>query len=159
MNWFELPPEDLKKYINAYLAQRNKCDKDRKIDRLGNFVKMKLTFQEWMQIWWDSGHLAKRHCHGYVMARTNDTGHYEVGNVRICFWIENVAEAGRSLAKIGAANKVSNSHPCTVDGETIYESQTALVKALGHGKKGRRSPNFRYVYSSLFRFPVNQIKS
>lgn len=35
--------------------------------------------------------------------------------------------------------------PCTVDGITIYPSRQALIAALGHGKNGARSPNFRYI--------------
>lgn len=34
---------------------------------------------------------------------------------------------------------------CTVDGVTIYESVSALIRALGQGKNGVNSPNFRYV--------------
>lgn len=34
---------------------------------------------------------------------------------------------------------------CTVDGVTIYESVAALIRALGQGKNGVNSPNFRYV--------------
>lgn len=34
---------------------------------------------------------------------------------------------------------------CTIDGEMIYESKTALANALGHGKLGARSPSFRYI--------------
>lgn len=35
--------------------------------------------------------------------------------------------------------------PCTVDGITIYPSRRALQKSLGRGKRGLKSPNFRYV--------------
>ena len=35
--------------------------------------------------------------------------------------------------------------PCTVDGITIYASVRDLVKDLGQGINGRKSPNFRYV--------------
>lgn len=35
--------------------------------------------------------------------------------------------------------------PCTIDGVTIFESRGALVKALGHGKNGNASPNFRFI--------------
>lgn len=159
MNWFDLPPEELKKHINSYLAQRNKCNNNRKKDRNDNFVEMRLTFQEWMEIWWSSGHLKDRDSHGYVMARTNDIGHYEIGNVRIVWWTENVAEAGRSPGKLAALKKAladrvvtpetrtkigtANSRPCTIDGITIYESVGALCAALGN--KARQNPNFRHI--------------
>lgn len=44
-----------------------------------------LSFDEWLLIWEQSGHLHERGCHRgeYVMARPGDTGAYEVGNVEI----------------------------------------------------------------------------
>lgn len=54
-----------------------------------------LTFEEWLKIWEDSGHLAQRGnrkgC--YQMARYGDKGPYAVGNVRIISLHENVIEA------------------------------------------------------------------
>jgi hypothetical protein len=35
--------------------------------------------------------------------------------------------------------------PCTIDGEIIYPSVSALVAALGHGKNGIKSPNLRFI--------------
>lgn len=35
--------------------------------------------------------------------------------------------------------------PCTVDGVKIYPSRQHLIAELGCGKKGSRSPNFRYI--------------
>lgn len=51
------------------------------------------------------------------------------------------------MAKPEAKAKMSKalSRPCTIDGITIYPSVKALVKALGSGKNGSRSPNFRYA--------------
>ncbi len=34
---------------------------------------------------------------------------------------------------------------CTVDGVKIYPSVIALIAALGNGKKGYKSPTFKYV--------------
>lgn len=39
----------------------------------------------------------------------------------------------------------SRKEPCTVDGITIFESRTDLIKTLGKGKLGLRSPSFRYI--------------
>ena len=74
-------------------AQKIRC-KGRK-DRNGQDIEFRLTFEEWLKIWVDSGHLHERGCkHGqYVMARFNDVGHYEVGNVFIQLAKENVREA------------------------------------------------------------------
>jgi hypothetical protein len=40
---------------------------------------------------------------------------------------------------------LAKSKPCTADGVTVFPSLTALTKALGKGKTGTRSPNFRYI--------------
>ena len=34
---------------------------------------------------------------------------------------------------------------CTVDGTTVFESVTELIKALGQGKSGRRAPTFTFI--------------
>lgn len=48
-------------------------------------LKFNLTYEEWLSIWTESGklHLRGRRADQYVMARHNDTGAYEVGNVSI----------------------------------------------------------------------------
>jgi hypothetical protein len=53
-----------------------------------------MTFEEWSNIWVDSGHWEERGVRKgqYVMARTKDQGPYKVGNVRICTVEENRAE-------------------------------------------------------------------
>ena len=38
-----------------------------------------------------------------------------------------------------------NMRACTIDGINTYQSVSQMVKALGSGKKGSRSPNFRYL--------------
>lgn len=63
----------------------------------------------------------------------------------------SVTRTGRPLSEKQKQNH-SNGQAgrCTVDGETIFESKTALAKALGHGRAGARSPNFRYVDEDRF---------
>lgn len=48
-------------------------------------IEFKLTFEEWWQIWEDSGRYAERGAFrgGYVMSRKEDKGAYEAGNVFI----------------------------------------------------------------------------
>lgn len=58
-------------------------------------VPFNLTFEEWMDIWVSSGHLEDRGVTGYVMARFNDQGGYEVGNVEIQHHTKNISEASR----------------------------------------------------------------
>lgn len=76
-----------KNYKLAYRNQRNDAAL-RRIDFL-------LTFEEWLQIWVDSGHLHERGPGRgqYQMARFGDKGPYVVGNVKIVTREENQADA------------------------------------------------------------------
>lgn len=58
----------------------------------GRGIEFLLTFDEWLEIWTNSGHLemrGKRAGH-YCMARIGDTGPYAVGNVEIIPFGDNV---------------------------------------------------------------------
>jgi hypothetical protein len=68
--------------------------RDQKFKAAERGIAFLLSFDEWWKIWLDSGHWLKRgYAPGcYVMARYNDKGAYEVGNVRICLAEENHAE-------------------------------------------------------------------
>jgi hypothetical protein len=48
-------------------------------------IAWELTFEQWRKIWEDSHHWKNRgrHTDEYCMARYNDVGTYEIGNVRI----------------------------------------------------------------------------
>lgn len=76
-------------YRTQYLNQKSHCK--RRKDRLGNQILMLLTFEEWLDIWTKSGHLHERgNKRGqWCMARNNDLGHYEIGNVSIIPTTEN----------------------------------------------------------------------
>ncbi len=58
-------------------------------------IDFNLTETEWLDIWESSGHVHDKGTHrgGYVMSRFNDTGSYEVGNVKIQTVGENTKEA------------------------------------------------------------------
>ncbi len=62
-----------------------------------------LTFEQWCQIWDESGLFDKRGPlkNQYVMARFGDRGSYEEGNVKIILSGENVREAriGKKMSK------------------------------------------------------------
>lgn len=66
-----------------YKAHRQRC-KYRK-DKLGNQIEMRLTYEQWLNVWLESGHLLEMGSGAgkYCMSRHNDTGHYEIGNVSI----------------------------------------------------------------------------
>lgn len=84
-------------------------------------IEFLLTFDEWLKIWMDSGHLHERgrRRHQYCMSRRGDAGAYVVGNVDIKTVAENVREQvnpwlGRRLtpehkAKL-ALSKMGNKH-------------------------------------------------
>lgn len=57
-------------------------------------IKMLLTFEEWYQIWLDSGHYHERGRNKgqYVMSRIGDQGNYEVGNVFIQKTEDNLSQ-------------------------------------------------------------------
>src|SRR6266436_2773794 len=57
-------------------------------------VPFLMTFDEWMEIWMDSGHWHERGLKRgqYVMARFGDKGPYSIDNVRIILGIENTKE-------------------------------------------------------------------
>jgi hypothetical protein len=84
--------------------------RDHKASAKQRGIPFLLTFEQWLQIWTDSGHLDERGAHKgeYVMARYGDSGAYEVGNVDIVTAEKNCSEAALNLsdasrAKIGAA--------------------------------------------------------
>ena len=58
-------------------------------------IGWQLTFDEWLSIWNESGHLHERgNKRGqYVMGRTGDIGPYAAGNVYICTFAQNLRDA------------------------------------------------------------------
>lgn len=68
----------------------------------GRGILFKLTFEEWLQIWLESGHLRERGTGGdkYVMARNGDQGPYKVGNVRIVTCSQNSKETWENKPEI-----------------------------------------------------------
>ncbi len=74
------------KYWRVYWAQKNNAALRR--------IKFKLTFEQWLQVWQESGHLHERGrlSQQYCMARFGDQGAYEVGNVKIITTEENCKE-------------------------------------------------------------------
>lgn len=54
-------------------------------------IEFLLTFEEWLKVWKDSGHIHERgkFKHQYCMARHGDCGAYAVGNVSIITMEEN----------------------------------------------------------------------
>jgi 5-keto 4-deoxyuronate isomerase len=90
---------DIKKAQQAYRYQ-SAC-RYGKFDRNGNLVEMKMTFEQWLDIWITSGHWHQRgNKKGmYVMARHNDLGHYEPNNVSIIPFEQNCRDAHLRIPK------------------------------------------------------------
>lgn len=74
-------------------------------------IGFELSFEQWLEIWKASGHLAERGRRRgqYVMARLGDRGPYAIDNVKIISHEQNIKErrftpqelARRSAARIG----------------------------------------------------------
>jgi hypothetical protein len=71
--------------LKKYISQKTACKAMSRKDRNGNPIEFKLTFDEWWDIWQQSGKWSDRGRNKgkYQMCRNNDIGHYEVGNVTI----------------------------------------------------------------------------
>ena len=93
-------------------------------------LEMRLTFEEWKQIWIDSGHWENRgrgSCK-YCMMRKDDQGHYELGNVFIGTNAKNVSEG--NLGK-------------PVSPETRQKISFALKGQSNYWVKGKLNPMHR----------------
>ena len=68
-------------------------------DKLGNPIEMRMTFEEWLSVWIDSGKAVDRGrgLTQFVMCRNNDIGHYEIGNVFIASSLDNIIDAHNML--------------------------------------------------------------
>ncbi|WP_167427970.1 NUMOD3 domain-containing DNA-binding protein [Achromobacter mucicolens] len=88
----ELTEQELKAAKNSYPVKR-KTTKGR-VDRNGNPIEFRLTFEEWLSIWLASGKLLQRGIGQgqYCISRKDDLGHYEVANVFIQLATQNSRE-------------------------------------------------------------------
>lgn len=122
-------------------------------------IEFLLTFEEWLKIWEDSGflHLRGKGKGKYCMARYGDIGAYEVSNVKIIPFCDNVSEGQKDKPKsqshrdkIGAAGRkrIGEKRPPRTDvhranlstanmGHTV--SAETRVK-IGAANKGKRHP-------------------
>jgi hypothetical protein len=73
-----------------YARDRYNVQKHHAIKRRN--IGWEITFEEWYQIWLNSGHWEQRGKGGYVMARKGDVGPYAAHNVEIKHHIENMNE-------------------------------------------------------------------
>ena len=142
-----------KKYHAHKSNTRNRVDKN------GNDILFKLTFDEWLQVWIDSGFWDKRGRtkDSYVMSRKNDLGHYELGNVFIQSVTNNHSETYhppikhslKESYKAPMLNKKGSLHPRSIRIQTplgIFDSIAEAARAhriapQSFQHKIRRFPN------------------
>src|SRR6266446_3506192 len=119
----------------AFYAQRQRAKQ--------RGVVWELTFEDWIQVWIDSGHLDERgKGRGkYCMARFSDSGPYKIGNIKIIPYGQNISEQQyseerklqRSLRMMG--NKYGIGHTCNHTEETrklLSEKLKGNTNAIGH---------------------------
>lgn len=117
----KLTDQELRKLRDAYNVQK-KTQRRRKPDRNGHRIQVTMTFEEWLQVWIDSGKLQLRgNGRGkFCMARKNDLGDYAVGNVEIRACEENSREA-----KLGRSHSI-----CTRD--KMSAARAGVAKSQAH---------------------------
>jgi len=116
----------------------------RRRDRDGNPILYKLTFDEWWQIWQDSGHYDEMGTRKgqYVMSRVEDRGHYEVGNVFIQTAEQNHRDAmkwfkGNNTPEVIAkrvASRLKNAKPSPQRGKNLPKAQCQKISDTMTGK-------------------------
>ncbi len=127
-------PEELRFHRNNYLYQKSAAK--------GRDIEFLLSFDEWIKIWMDSGHLPNRGkgSSQYCMSRFDDKGAYAVGNVKIITNCQNekerkLTESGRErLRQAAKGNKNS------VGRVISEETRNKISKALKGRKCGPRPP-------------------
>jgi len=78
--------KNVKKALRAKWQSKRSSTKGR-VDVLGNPIEMRLTFEEYASLYIEAGVMPST---TYVLSRTNDTGHYEIGNVKIATFLDNL---------------------------------------------------------------------
>ena len=115
----KLTDQELRSLRNAYNVQK-KTQTRRKPDRNGHRIQVTMTFEEWLQVWVESGKLPLRgNGRGkFCMARKDDLGDYAVGNVEIKACEENSREA-----KLGRSQTASTRDKMSSSREGVAKSK------------------------------------
>jgi len=83
-----LTDEQVKFFMKKYNAKISSTKK--RIDKNANPIEFRLSFEEYVSLYLDKGVLPSRQ---YVLARHEDIGHYEIGNVSVIHHVENLCDA------------------------------------------------------------------
>jgi hypothetical protein len=124
--------------IDQALANRNLREAFRQ-QRCASAVRgidFRLTYEEWLRVWMDSGHLKDRgRKRGqYVMARPGDVGAYEISNVKIVTCDQNVREAHKGKPK---SPEACAKNAAAQRGKTVSIETRAKLSAALRGRPGR----------------------
>jgi hypothetical protein len=90
--------------INTMLSTRKKYSAHKGSAKQRG-IPFLLTFEQWWQIWQESGHWEERG--RYQMTRPKDEGPYAVGNVKIATGAQNWEESRATRARRKAARAAS----------------------------------------------------
>jgi hypothetical protein len=105
-----------KKYSEQVSFARNKYSAHKSSAKQRG-IPFLLTFEQWWQIWQESGHWEKRG-HPYMMTRLRDEGPYAVENVRIATGAQNAEDRQRVWYLKGY--QASSADPPPVETRTEY---------------------------------------
>lgn len=156
----KLTDQELRSLRDAYNVQK-KTQTRRKPDRNGHRIQVTMTFEEWLQVWGESGKLPLRGSGRgkFCMARKDDLGDYAVGNVEIKACEENSREAklGRSHTAC-VRDKMSTARAGVAKSKThkdsIADAHLALpvVRCPHCSKAGRQGGAMRRHHFDRCRF-------
>jgi hypothetical protein len=114
-------------------------------------IEFKLTFEEWLDVWNQSGklHLRGRGLGKYCMARNNDIGSYELGNVYIQLNEQNAKDNHRwnsRLDKVFGNSKIK------------LKSPNGSILNFNNLSQAARQLNFKYATLWKNLYEKNQYK-
>lgn len=95
-------------------------------------IPFELTFDEWLEIWEKSGHLAERgrRNNQYVMARARDQGSYTVGNVSIITFEQNCRDRKHSIDTLTKLRKARQGRTPMLGKKQTVETRNKISAAL-----------------------------
>ncbi len=119
-----LTEEQVKFFMKKYNAKISSTKK--RIDKNANPIEFRLSFEEYVSLYLNKGVLPSRQ---YVLARHEDIGHYEIGNVSVIHNLENVCDA---VGKTSNLDKkitefcINNSYPRRIVKGMIKRGELSL---------------------------------
>jgi hypothetical protein len=115
-------------------------------------ISFKLTFDEWLSVWKDSGKISKRGRlqDQFCMARYGDKGCYELGNVKIISASANAKErkySAETREKMGSALRGKKRPPRSKEwrkklskAKRLYTYTDQHKEAIAAGTRGENNP-------------------